>query len=41
MERFAEIVQHSHFGRLDWVIPIVYLMTTITFGMIARKYRPS
>jgi SSS family solute:Na+ symporter len=38
MEYFADIVQHTNFGPIDWIILFVYLVATVTFGMIARKY---
>lgn len=38
MEHFAEIIGDTNFGPWDWGILVVYLVGTVVFGLMARKY---
>ena len=38
MGQFGEIFQHTNFTGIDWAILFVYMVATIAFGLIARRY---
>lgn len=38
MEHFAEIIRNTNFGALDWGILVVYMVGTMVFGLMARRY---
>lgn len=38
MENLSGLIQHTNFGPLDWGILVLYLVGTIIFGLVARRY---
>lgn len=38
MEQFGDIFQHTNFTGIDWAILFVYMVATIAFGLVARRY---